>query len=233
MECKRKRTSRRPGSEGGRRLSSSGEVRFGKSALSQGCPGTVGQYLNSCLGKHWLGLPPEHRGHLPEHRDEGQPSFYSPHPAAVFGPPLGSSLSFELPAPYRSACLSPQPGKPSFFLASVNVSGGLCAELDLTHLMAFPPGKFTPTSPCSAPGQCLGAKLLCTRAALSRAARLPCRVELPEGSGEGARLLSVWPPEHPVLLSSLHVCETERGVAGRALNWASGHLVPGPALLES
>lgn len=83
----------------------------------------------------------------------------------------GVLWSFELAAPYRSACLSPQPGKPSSFLASVNVSGGLCAELDLTHLTAFPPGKFTPTSPCSAPGQCLGAKLLCTRAALSR-----CRV---------------------------------------------------------
>lgn len=99
MECKRKRTSRRPGSGGGRRLSSSGEVRFGKSALSQGCPGRVGQRLNSRLGKHWLGLPPEHRGHLPEHRDEGQPSFYSPHPAAEcsdhpWGPlcPLSSLL---------------------------------------------------------------------------------------------------------------------------------------------
>lgn len=82
MACKRKCTSRRPGSEGGRRLSSSVEVRFGKSALCQGCPGRVGQCLNSRLGKHWLGLPPEHWGQPLEHRDEGQPSFCSPHPVA-------------------------------------------------------------------------------------------------------------------------------------------------------
>ena len=162
---------------GWRRLSSSGEarwgqVRSGKSALSQGCPGGVGQCLNSHLGKHRLGLPPEHRGHPPEHRDKGQPSLCSPHPVAEcseypWGPlcPLSSLrptarpvslLSLESPLPSwlqptsLEACVMSQPLPASRPFLQENV----------LH---------SPTSPCSAPGQCLGAKLLCPRAACSPA----------------------------------------------------------------
>lgn len=171
----------------------------------------------SRLGRRLGSAQPGSSRDPPVHRDKGQPSLHSvsPHCSRMFRPSTRPSLSFEA-SPSIPRPVSHFRWKTLFLHGFSQCTRWPVCGPGLTHLTAFLPGKL----------------LGLTSSPLQHSLAFPGRqaqCSFPRKQSQASLHVA---QEPPVLLFSFHVCETELGVTGQALNWESAHLRARPGFVE-